>query len=131
MALYSLYQNKNEHMTGSYQKWYARPVVTGIKSLTDVAKEIQENTAFDENDDEAKQKREDEEWMAHVYSQALAELKRTVKPRKLQSFMMCRLQNKRPEDVAKFQKVSLATIYNDCNEVMEKLTELVKTLKDA
>ncbi|MBR6323487.1 MAG: sigma-70 family RNA polymerase sigma factor, partial [Victivallales bacterium] len=37
--------------------------------------EIQENTAFDENDDEAKQKREDEEWMAHVYSQALAELK--------------------------------------------------------
>ena len=93
--------------------------------------EIQENTAFDENDDEAKQKREDEEWMAHIYSQALAELKRTVKPRKLQSFMMCRLQNKRPEDVAKFQKVSLATIYNDCNEVMEKLTELVKTLKDA
>ncbi|MBR6325076.1 MAG: hypothetical protein IKR62_08805, partial [Victivallales bacterium] len=75
--------------------------------------------------------REDEEWMAHVYSQALAELKRTVKPRKLQSFMMCRLQNKRPEDVAKFQKVSLATVYNDCNEIMEKLTELVKTLKDA
>ena len=50
MALYSLYQNKNEHMTGSYQKWYARPVVTGIKSLTDVAKEIQENTTAKEAD---------------------------------------------------------------------------------
>ena len=50
MALYSLYQNKNEHMTGSYQKWYARPVVTGTKSLTDVAKEIQENTTAKEAD---------------------------------------------------------------------------------
>ena len=50
MALYSLYQNKNEHMTGSYQKWYARPVVTGLKSLTDVAKEIQENTTAKEAD---------------------------------------------------------------------------------
>ena len=92
--------------------------------------EIQENTAFDENDEEAKKKHEDREWMAHVYSQAIQELKGIVKPRKLQSFMMCRFQNKRPEDVAKFQKVSLATIYNDCNEVMEKLTGLVQKLKD-
>ena len=50
MALYSLYQNKNERMTGSYQKWYARPVVTGTKSLTDVALEIQENTTAKEAD---------------------------------------------------------------------------------
>ena len=50
MALYSLYQNKNEKMTGSFQKWYARPVVTDTKSLTDVALEIQENTTAKEAD---------------------------------------------------------------------------------
>ena len=92
--------------------------------------EIGDKTAFDENDEEARKKREDEEWMAHVYSQAIAELRRTVKPRKLQSFKMCRLQNIRPEEVARFQKVSLATVYNDCSEIMDKLTELVKQHKD-
>ena len=50
MALYILYQNKNEKMTGAYQKWYARPVITGTKSLSDVALEIQENTTAKEAD---------------------------------------------------------------------------------
>lgn len=68
MALYSLYQNKNEKMTGSFQKWYARPVVTDTKSLTDVALEIQENTTAKEAD--AYAVLEGDEERAHQVAQA-------------------------------------------------------------
>ena len=93
--------------------------------------ELEEGIAFDENEEARREQAEEEEWQAHVYSLALEELGRELKPRKLQAFRMCRLENKDPKEVAKFQKVSLATVYNDCNEVMNSLREKIKELTEA
>ena len=93
--------------------------------------ELEEGIAFDENEEAGREQAEEEEWQAHVYSLALEELGRELKPRKLQAFRMCRLENKDPKEVAKFQKVSLATVYNDCNEVMNSLREKIKELSEA
>ena len=51
--LYKLVQNNNEHMTGAYQKWYARPVYTGTIDLDGIAERIQRNSTAKKSDAKA------------------------------------------------------------------------------
>ena len=51
--LYKLIQNTNEHMSGAYQKWYARPVYTGTIDLDGIAELIQRNSTAKKSDAKA------------------------------------------------------------------------------
>ena len=51
--LYKLVQNTNEHLTGAYQKWYARPVYTGTIDLDGIAERIQRNSTAKKSDAKA------------------------------------------------------------------------------
>ena len=51
--LYKLVQNTNEHLTGAYQKWYARPVYTGTIDLDGIAEKIQRNSTAKKSDAKA------------------------------------------------------------------------------
>ena len=45
-VFYKLTQNKNEKMTGAYQKWYASVVPTETKTLKDISEIIQRNCSM-------------------------------------------------------------------------------------
>jgi len=49
-VFYKLQQNKNASMASSYQKWYARPVVAGVKDINDVADIVQRNCSMKKSD---------------------------------------------------------------------------------
>lgn len=51
--LFKLIQNKNEKMTGAYQKWYARPVYNGTINLDGIADLIQRNSTAKKSDAKA------------------------------------------------------------------------------
>ncbi len=45
---------------------------------------------------------------------------------RVQCFKRCKIEGESPANVAADLEISLATAYNYCNDVMEKLKELVK-----
>lgn len=74
---------------------------------------------------------EEEDWQAMLFRQALEEVKNTMDSRQVQAFILCRLQQQRPNEVAKLLGVSQATVYNDCKAVFVRLQEVVKELDQA
>ena len=51
--LYKMVKNTNEKMTGSYNKWYARPVYNGTVDLDWIAERIQRNSTAKKSDAKA------------------------------------------------------------------------------
>jgi len=49
-VIYKLKQNKNAKMTAAYEKWYAAPVVAGVKDINDVAELVQRNCSMKKSD---------------------------------------------------------------------------------
>lgn len=98
--------------------------VAGNVELSEVAE------PFDENDERSRRRQEEDEWQALLFKRALEEVKQTMPPRQVQSFLLCKLQEQKPTEVAKLQGVSLATVYNDCNAVFERLRHLVRELAE-
>ena len=53
MVFYRLIQNMNSKLAEAYQKWYARPVVTGTVDLDYIAERIQRNSTAKKSDAKA------------------------------------------------------------------------------
>lgn len=85
---------------------------------------------MDENDEQSRHRHEDDEWQALLFRRALEEVQATMPPRQVQAFMLCKMQDQKPTEVSKLQGVSLATVYNDCNAVFERLRLLVRELEE-
>lgn len=85
---------------------------------------------MDENDEQSRRRHEDDEWQALLFRRALEEVQATMPPRQVQAFMLCKMQDQKPTEVSKLQGVSLATVYNDCNAVFERLRLLVRELEE-
>ena len=85
---------------------------------------------MDENDEQSRRRHEDDEWQALLFRRALEEVQATMPPRQVQAFMLCKMQGQKPTEVSKLQGVSLATVYNDCNAVFERLRLLVRELEE-
>lgn len=69
---------------------------------------------------------DDYEWKAFLLRRALKEVERTMESTRVQCFKRCKIEGESPANVAADLEISLATAYNYCNDVMEKLKELVK-----
>lgn len=67
----------------------------------------------------------EDEWRAHLYRQAMDDVRSRLPARAIQAFEACRLNGEKPAVMAKFLKVSLATVYNDCNLVIRELQATV------
>ena len=76
----------------------------------------------------APEESDDDEWRALLLREALQEIKKSMDSSKVQCFMRCRLGDEEPAKVAKSLDVSLATVYNYCNEVFSELKYLVRQL---
>ena len=69
---------------------------------------------------------DDYEWRAFLLRRALKEVERIMESTRVQCFKRCKIEGESPATVADDLEISLATVYNYCNDVMEKLKELVK-----
>ena len=69
---------------------------------------------------------DDYEYKAFLFRRALKEVERTMESTRVQCFKRCKIEGESPVNVAADLEISLATAYNYCNNVMEKLKELVK-----
>ena len=74
----------------------------------------------------------DQEWQSHVLNEAMQAIKQSpaVSPRDLQIFDLWEMQSVSPKEIAKMMKVSLATVYNARNRVIETLRDIVKSLDE-
>ena len=72
----------------------------------------------------------EEEWRAHIFSQALQEARNSLPSRAVQAFIMNRLRNISVQEIAAMQSVGKSTVYNDCNLVWDFLTKTVKRMSE-
>lgn len=71
----------------------------------------------------------EEEWRDHLYRQAWDDVRSRLPARALQAFEACRLNGEKPAVAAKYLKVSLATVYNDCTLVLRELQATVRKFR--
>ena len=73
---------------------------------------------------------DDYEYKAFLFRRALKEVERTMESTRVQCFKRCKIEGESPVNVAADLEISLATAYNYCNDIMEKLKVLVKVYFD-
>jgi RNA polymerase sigma factor (sigma-70 family) len=74
----------------------------------------------------------EQEWRSHVLREALLAVKRSpaVTARALQVFDLWETQDVPPKEIAKALGISLASVYNDRNRVLDELRRIVKELDE-
>ena len=73
---------------------------------------------------------DDCERRAFLLRRALKEVERTMESTRVQCFKRCKIEGESPANVATDLEISLATAYNYCNVVMEKVKALVKVYSE-
>lgn len=116
---------------GRFQHYFRRII---DYTVIDIVRKKRNNLSMDDNpqfdilDDNDDQWTK--QWQTHIFEQAMLELNGRMDERAMQAFSLCKLNGESPRDVAKFLKVSLATVYNDCNAVWKELKATANRLKD-
>lgn len=72
----------------------------------------------------------DEEWRMHLLKEAQKEVRAALPPRMIQIFEMWHIQDLGPKEIAKAFGLSLATVYNYRNTVLEALRSAVAALEE-
>ena len=72
----------------------------------------------------------DSEWYKHLLNMALIELKNKVQPKTFAAFEMYALQDREPQDVAKFLNMSLSSIYTVKSRCITALKEIIANLEE-
>ena len=99
-----------------------------IKKRLISVEEIEETnpgtTLVVDNATEEESAKEAFEWQVCLVRQAIEEVKHTMDSRKVQCFLRCKLNAEPPVKVAKELEISLASVYNYCNEVLREVRAL-------
>ena len=88
-----------------------------------------ENTGIDILPDEAIDMW-DEEWISHMMSQALDELKKQINPTTYQAFDLYAIQNEPSHNVAEMLDISVNSVFVYKNRAINKLREIMQTIDE-
>ncbi len=120
-------------------RFYFRKLVSSFclkiikKRMVSLEEKEEENPATSlivDNSVEEESANEAFEWRVCILRQAIEEVKRTMDGRKVQCFIRCKLKEEAPVKVAKELEISLATVYNYCNEVLREVKALALKLEE-
>ncbi len=112
---------------GSFRSYFRMIIKARIFKTLKARKYSDDDVDIENIDIPDESSNEEDEWQAFALSQALNEVMNTLDARQVQAFIRCKLEGQKPADVAKSYGVSQATIYNDCNFVMKRITEIIKS----
>ena len=80
--------------------------------------------------DASEEERQKKEWQSCICAKAYEIARQELPPRAIQCWTACCMKQMNARDVAAFEGISLATVYNDCNLVWKRLKELAKILSE-
>lgn len=72
----------------------------------------------------------DEEWISHMLSQALEELKKQIEPTTYQAFDFYALQNEPPQKVAQMLDISVSSVFVYKSRAISKLRKIITTIDE-
>lgn len=72
----------------------------------------------------------DSEWYKHLLNMALIELQNKVQPETFAAFEMYALQDREPQEVARFLNMSLSSIYTAKSRCITALKEIIANLEE-
>lgn len=72
----------------------------------------------------------DAEWHKHLLNMALIELRNKVQPETFAAFEMYALQDREPQEVARFLNMSLSSIYTNKSRCITALKEIIANLEE-
>ena len=72
----------------------------------------------------------DEEWISHMMTQALDELKKQIEPTTYQAFDFYALQNESPQKVANMLDISVSSVFVYKSRAISKLRQIITTIDD-
>lgn len=79
---------------------------------------------------ELSRQEEQEQWESLVFGKALEAVRKEAPPLSMQCWLSCRMNNVNARKVAEFNRISLASVYNYCNDIDARIRQKARQLFD-